>query len=264
MAADLLVGSGLATLVAVVSFLGRSLSKSGVAATILVGTTVFGCGGWNWAPPILFFFISSSLLSGLGKKKKIKLQGIFQKDSQRDWAQVLANGFLPALLAVIDFFNPQSVWCALYVTALTAANADTWGTELGVLSRESPILITSGKTVPAGTSGGVTRMGTLSSLAGALSLSAVGLFIFPAYDLPLNHLIITTAAGLMGSFFDSLLGAALQAQYICAVCGTRTERKLHCQTKALRVSGVKWVNNDAVNLFSSLFAIGLGFLLIMA
>ena len=264
MAADLLAGFVFASLIAFASYLSKALSKSGALVTVAVGTAVFGFGGWNWAPPILFFFVSSSMLSKLGQTKKAKFQDIFQKDSRRDWTQVLANGFLPALLAVRDSFNPQSVWYVLYVTALSAANADTWGTELGVLSKESPILITSGKTVPAGTSGGVTRMGTLSSLAGALSLSAVGLFIFPAYDLQLNYFIIITTAGLMASFFDSLLGAALQAQYSCAVCSARTERKWHCQTEVLRVSGVKWVDNDAVNLFSGLFAVGLGFLLIMA
>ena len=59
--------------------------------------------------------------------------------------------------------------------ALATVNADTWATELGVLARSRPRLMTNGQTVPVGTSGGVTAEGTLAALAGALFIG-VGRF----------------------------------------------------------------------------------------
>jgi uncharacterized protein (TIGR00297 family) len=259
---DLLVGFLLAGTIALVSCRWGVLSLSGAVATTCVGTAIFGLGGWDWSAPVLYFFISSSALSKIREAKKSKLKQIFQKDERRDWAQVLANGVLPALCAIFDFIQPHQWWYILYLAALSSATADTWATEIGVLSKESPVLVTTFQPVSVGTSGGITTSGTLASFGGAVSLTAIGLCIFPAYSLSIRHLIILIGAGFLASFFDSILGATIQAQYVCQHCQRRTERKFHCQNLTTRISGWRWVNNDWVNFISGLFVAGLTFLLI--
>jgi uncharacterized membrane protein len=61
-----------------------------------------------------------------------------------------------------------------------------------------------------------------------------------------------TAAGFLAALADSVLGATLQAQYRCPVCGKNTERKNHCRGAAAdRISGLRWISNDVVNLLCS-------------
>jgi uncharacterized membrane protein len=60
---QLLLGFLLALVVAFLAYKARSLSRSGAAAAAVLGTVVFGLGGWSWAVLLLGFFISSSVLS---------------------------------------------------------------------------------------------------------------------------------------------------------------------------------------------------------
>ena len=262
MATDFVFGFALASLIALVSLWWGALSKSGALATAVLGTVIFGLGGWRWSPAVLFFFLSSSLFSKFGKGKKSRLRDIFQKNEKRDRAQVLANGLVPSICVVFNLLYPRPLWYSLYLGSLSAANADTWATELGILSNSAPILIISGRPVPAGTSGGMTWLGSIASLAGAMSLSMVGAWLWPAYYLSIQNLAIITGAGFLASFFDSWWGATFQAQYLCAICGLRTERKKHCRAKTEKSSGWGWVDNDMVNFLAALFAVALTFFLI--
>jgi uncharacterized membrane protein len=135
---------------------------------------------------------------------------------------------------------------------MATVNADTWATELGTLSRRPPHLITSGRVVEVGTSGGISPLGTAVSFAGGLVIGLAAALLRRAR--PAWPLILTTAlAGLAGSLFDSLLGATAQQIYYCERCGKETERKTHkCGQAARPLRGWAWLNNDLVNLLASL------------
>lgn len=247
---QLLLGFLLAVVIALVAFLARSLSRSGALAAVLIGTVIFGLGGWSWAAVLLTFFVSSSLLTRLFKKRKAPLNEKFDKGGQRDAGQVLANGGLAAIFAGLHFFLPQAAWTWIAFTAsLAAVNADTWATELGTLNPDPPRLITTLKEVEPGTSGGISVYGLLASLAGAGLVSLVALLVQPSADW-LTFLLLVSLAGLFGSLFDSLLGATLQAIYFCPHCQNETERHpLHtCGNATVLIRGIPWLNNDLVNL----------------
>jgi uncharacterized membrane protein len=131
---------------------------------------------------------------------------------------------------------------------MATVTADTWATELGTLSKQPPRLLTTGRIVEVGTSGGVSLLGTAVSLAGGLLIGLAAALLTAA---PLLA-PIGAMAGLVGSLFDSLLGATVQQIYYCDHCGKETERKVHkCGHPTRPLRGLPWLHNDLVNLLSS-------------
>jgi len=140
---QLFSGFLLASLVSYLAYRVHSLNVSGALAATVVGTVVFGIGGWDWAVLLLTFFITSSALSRLFKKRKQGLDEKFSKGHQRDAGQVFGNGGLATAFVLVHAFYPESGlgWVG-FAAALAAVNADTWATELGVLNPHPPRLIT--------------------------------------------------------------------------------------------------------------------------
>lgn len=273
----LLVGMILAAIIAYLAYRVRALSRSGAWAALVTGTLIFGLGGLPWATLLLIFFLSSSALSRAFARRKSGLGEKFAKGSRRDAGQVLANGGLGALLALGLVLLPAlelptaaaglgqaAALYAAFAGAMAAVNADTWATELGVLSTRLPRLITNGRRVERGTSGGVTLLGYLAALGGAALVGLAAALFMPAQSALtlLALLILWIAAGLAGSTFDSLLGATIQAIYYCPQCQKETERHpLHaCGTPTSLRRGWTWLNNDVVNFFCSLVGAGVALL----
>lgn len=271
--AQLLLGFVISSLIGYAGYRKRALSITGVAGAMLVGTTIFGAGGWIWGMLLITFFVLSSALSAYKKAAKQQFAEKFAKDARRDLAQTLANGGCGTLLALAACFHPQPAMLAAFVGTMATVNADTWATELGVLSHRPPRLVTTGRVVEPGTSGGVSLLGTLSTLAGGLSIGlAAALFLLldgilggPGYVLlgadtaqgTLVLLPVATLGGLVGSLCDSILGATLQTIYYSTRREKETERKVDPDgTPNEHLRGWKWLNNDWVNFLSS--AVGAG------
>ncbi len=259
---NLVLGLALSLLIAALAYGRGSLSTSGVVGAILVGTLIFASGGLSWGLLLIAFFVTSSVLSHYKARAKEPLAEKFQKGHRRDLGQVLANGGWGALLALAFAVSPGALLFFAFVGAMATVNADTWATELGVLAKQPPRLITSGRAVPVGTSGGISPLGTAVALAGALLIGLLAFLfsalnaLFPGLFLPaanpLSLIWIAGLAGLAGSLFDSLLGATVQAIYYCDYDQKETESALHrCGRAARQIRGWRWLDNDWVNFFAS-------------
>jgi Raf kinase inhibitor-like YbhB/YbcL family protein/uncharacterized protein (TIGR00297 family) len=246
----------LAVVISAAAYRARALSRSGALAATLLGTVIFGLGGLEWAVLLLGFFISSSVLSALFSRRKAGLNEKFSKGSRRDAGQVLANGGIAGLLVLFHLALPSSVWAWLvFAGSLAAVNADTWATELGVLSQSQPRLISNGRPVERGTSGGVTLLGSLWALTGAALIAVLAVIFWQGgissggWQAVAVQIGLISLAGLCGSMVDSFLGATVQAIYTCPTCNKETERHpLHsCGTPTTLKRGLAWLNNDWVN-----------------
>jgi uncharacterized protein (TIGR00297 family) len=213
------------------------LTAPAAGTGVLVGTAT----GWGGGVPALSllgaFFLTGSVLSARNNA-----------GPSRTARQVAANGWTAACGGLLLRPVPDLGWAVL-AGGLAAALADTWSTEIGRRSRTAPVLITTGRPVPAGTSGGITWLGTLGGAAGALGFAALGW----ALRLDAGLALWLAPAGICGMLVDSLLGATLQARFRCHSCGRELEAPEHagCPASAGRARGVAWLRNDAVNALGS-------------
>ncbi|HMA33028.1 MAG TPA: DUF92 domain-containing protein [Chloroflexia bacterium] len=272
-AGALAAGLALSLAVGLVAYAAGSLTAGGVLGAILTGGTTLACGGLAWGLLLIVFFVSSSALSRVGTQTRRKREAAraFAKGGQRDLGQVLANGGVPAVLAVLSAAAPASWQPALYTAfaaSLAAVTADTWATELGVLSRAAPRLVTSGRVVAAGTSGGVSALGLLAAAGGALFIGGAAVLlagIWPVRGVPAGSVGLigsVFAGGLLGALGDSVLGATIQQVYWCPACQTETERRIHdCGLPTLPRRGRAWADNEVVNLGCALAGALVGLLL---
>nr|MDO8112354.1 DUF92 domain-containing protein [Candidatus Sigynarchaeota archaeon] len=252
------------------------LTRQAALAAFAIGLTL-----WMIEPlffVVLFvFFASSSLLSKLNAQKKKTAQDKAAKGSTRDVHQVLANGSIGLVMAIIyaiALFAVLPSWishAAIFssIAAIAAPNADTWATEVGMMSAKKPRWILDLHVqVETGTSGGVTLRGTTAAVAGALLVMIAGALIGMLSGL-INLLVakewilvgIAGAMGFLASLVDSVIGATVQGTFQCQTCGKETEKRIHCSLPTRLVRGKGMIDNDVVNFLASAFAGGSTFLI---
>lgn len=265
---------GLNIAVALVAWMRGSVSPSGSVAGALVGALIYMAGGLFYWSVLMAFFISSSLLGRLrvgakGQSRRDEATSIHAKDNRRDALQVLANGGLAAAMAGASVITGRPIFALGFAIAMAAANADTWASEIGVLSSARPVSILTMKPIRRGTSGGVTVLGIFAALAGALFVAlwfAVGYWLVHGFNgMEIGAMIAAiTGGGFLGSILDSVLGATIQAQYWDSHRGIHTEQTVdHRGTPFELVRGVAVIGNDAVNALSGVLATGVLLALVM-
>jgi uncharacterized protein (TIGR00297 family) len=241
------VAGALAWALAVVGRTMKWLTTGGAIAAALVGTAIFAGAGLGGASLLTLFFVSGSLLTRVSHSLR-PIPGNSTATAGRDANQVIANGLWAAVGAVlIEISYPLGGW-PLMTGALAAAQGDTWATEIGAFSTRPPRLLSTGRKVSPGTSGGVTLLGTLGGLAGVSAMAGLSMLVGVA---PATA-FAAFAGGIAGVTADSMLGATIQGSYRCDSCDMCCERPRHtCGRPSRQVRGWSVINNDGVNFVAT-------------
>lgn len=261
------MGIAAATLIAAAAYRYRWLTLDGALSAAVMGSLIFAIGGMVFAAPLVVFFASSSALTRLSDRYKTPIARSMSKSGPRNARQVLANGGVGCLLAMRAAMSGTGSslsardWLLLYLTTLAFANADTWATEIGILSRQEPRLVTTMKRIPAGSSGAITIAGTIAALIGAVLIPISAAVVWPIRSVDLlwridaAEILAVGWAGWIACFVDSILGATIQRQYHCTKCERTTDLPMHCGTAAPPIAGRRWISNDGVNGIASITSI---------
>lgn len=265
-----------------------ALSPAGAVAGCAVGVATM-LSGPPFAAALLSFFVSSSRWTAFGAARKAAVEANYVPGAgRRSAGQVLANAGVPTLCAAAlaswrawgtrdatsalgatlavattsgAAFPPALLCQALSAAALAyyaCCCGDTWASEIGVMSRVPPIMITTLKPVPPGTNGGVSMLGTAASCAGGLFVGAafgaatllLPLSSHPLFPPPLAACLLGLAAGFGGSMIDSLLGATVQYSGVDEATG-KVYNKPKPGLNLTKTGGIDVVTNSAVNFISA-------------
>jgi uncharacterized protein (TIGR00297 family) len=148
-----------------------------------------------------------------------------------------------------------------YVSYIASCNGDTWASEIGILNRNNPVLITSMREVPKGTNGGISLLGTMMGCLGGIFIGSIygylqycncnSLGVWKTFYVPL---IIGVFSGLVGSTIDSILGACLQISIYDKNSKQIVSKNYdkHYDKNNYIIIGRDVLSNDTVNLLSAL------------
>lgn len=226
------------------------LLRAATAAAALTGALfTFSLYIWKWGMGttlwcLLALFLLTFAATRFGRRRKMHL-GTAEGKRGRTASQVAANLGVAVLAGIPHSFShlftgisPGRVALVAMIAAFAEATADTLSSEIGQVIgatspspsqnawwRGDPFLITGLRRVPAGTDGAISLIGTFAGCAGAVVIIAVARLTL---RFGTKESIVAVGAGIFGLFVDSLLGAAFERR--------------------------GWLNNDAVNVLSTLAA----------
>ena len=250
----------IATIVFFVAFLSKFITYYGALLASFIGFTFIYFGG---VFPFLFLIGCYALMLTVNLIRKLlkqDLSKVVDKTGGKDFFEILVNGLFSTLAMILYGVFADKVFIIVSLICVSAGFTDSIASDVGTLSKKPPFDIFKRKFVVKGISGGVTVLGTISSLISALIF---GLIIALILDLDLALSPLVGLICFSGCVVDTILGSLIQAKYRCPICGANTEKRVCCNNETVLYSGLKFVDNDLVNLFSSIVPFGLGFLFIL-
>jgi len=224
---------GVSLVFALLAWASGSISVSGIAAGVPIGTLVYFCLDWRGFLLLAFFVVLGSLCTRVGLRRKQAIHVAQERGGRRGARNVLANAVVPAVCALLAATSSRPepfLWG--FAGALAAAAADTVESEIGVLSRRRPRLITTLEPVDAGVDGAISPLGTCSGLLASLALALVG---WSVGMLPAGAVPLVGFSGLAATLVESLVGATLERR---GLLGNEGVNLVNTLTGALLAAGL--------------------------
>lgn len=243
--------------IAIASYVTKQLTLGGSIAAFLVGFIPTWILGFGALVSFMLFFISAGVLGKLAKRMGASNPDKIQKKGGcRDSIQVFANGGMALLCAIIYAFAPSPITLVMFGAGIGEAASDTFAGEVGILSKSKPVFIITGKPMKPGLSGAVSGLGTASGMLGAvlIGLCWMGSFL-PLTLTSVFYASVVSIGSFFGCIMDSVLGATVQAHYYDEEKDLLTEHPEVEGKKLPLVRGIRWIDNDVVNLMSNVIAV---------
>ncbi len=181
---------------------------SAFVAVIAQGALLYFAVGWRAVVIYAFVIGAATIASAYARSQKTNKDST--KAEARTWKNSLANTGIATILALLARGFP--LWpiptlTTMMIASLAAGLSDTLSHEIGVLYGGTPRRITSFDAAPAGESGAISGVGTLSGIVTAFGVGFVGLSLG---IITARQALFVGGCGFAGNVIDSVLGATLE------------------------------------------------------
>lgn len=184
----------------------RVADVSGLFSGAMIGIILIVFADVRWFLIMLTFFIIGAGATRYRYGDKERLGVAQEHGGVRGYFNVFANGLVATAAAILYGLTGQAAFVALFMGSVASAAADTAASEIGVTGKV-PYLITTLKPVPRGTNGGVTLRGEAAAVIASVAVAVVAWAMGVADPW---MVVVTVAAGFIGTNVDSLVGATLE------------------------------------------------------
>jgi len=198
----------------------RGVTNAGALTGAVSCFILFLAGGPGAFGALITVFALAWIATRFGYSRKQKL-GIAERREGRNASQVIANLGIATTCAAMyvlaqghlpgNSARGNAPWLLAMCAALSEAAADTVSSEVGQALGNRARLVTNWASVPAGTNGAVSLIGSLAGIAAAGIVSSVCLL---GGLLPDRGLGISVGAAVLGMVVDSFLGASLERRQL--------------------------------------------------
>lgn len=213
---------------------GKLTTVAGITG-MLLGLVIFIGTGWLGLLLMAFFFLLGTLATAWNRNKKEAWKIAERNKGRRNASQVLANGGMAGILALLAISFPEKadLLTLLVAGAFSSATADTLSSELGSLYGSRFYNIISLRKDTRGLDGVISVEGTIIGMAASF---LVALVTSVGYGWGV-YILWIVIAGTVGNLTDSVLGATMERRGL--------------------------IPNDLVNFFNTLVGAVIMFLLLM-
>lgn len=188
----------------------KALDLPSVVVTLTISYLILTTRNFEWFAILFAFFAFAYLSTKVHSLLKPK-----EAHEQRTTDNIISNSLVAFMSALFGF--PY-----VYLGSISAGLADTMSSEIGMLSKSRPVLITNPrKKVPAGTNGGITLFGTFAAFMGSVIIASLAYYFAPGFfsvigaeTNPIKMFFAVAIAGILGSFTDSIFGALFENKKI--------------------------------------------------
>ncbi|MCD6434146.1 MAG: DUF92 domain-containing protein [Candidatus Diapherotrites archaeon] len=189
---DLVAFVLLALAFCILSLKYKILQPKAIIASLIIGCAVFVLSSLGSVLLMLSFVVFGEGVTRAARKIRKA-----RPHPRRALGNVIGNGGA----ALVALFAGSEI---AFVGALSAALADTFSSEIGLLSKTKPRLITKPwKKVRPGTDGGVTLLGFAAAVVGATVIVSIALMLRITY---MKYAWALIMIGIIGSIIDSIIG----------------------------------------------------------
>lgn len=197
--------------------LARALTPAAAVVASAFGAIIVVVVGFAFLALLILFVVASVLATRYRFEEKEARHVQEGVHGERGIANVVAHILVPTAIALAAGVTPSllsvPVASVLFAAALAFGASDTFGSEFGVLSGQARSILT-GRSVPAGTNGGVSASGEFWAAIGAVTTGLVGygLYLLFGTPTPAGPVVVGVAAvaGFLACQVDSVLGETLE------------------------------------------------------